>query len=112
MRQHLKPFLHAGVALTIAASALGFVRAHTQTPAASNDISEALKVLDQVTEQNRKLEQENRELMERISTLRQKLSPQPARRSRLPHTPPRRIAANDSAGPPAGEIIPLAGNAQ
>ena len=65
----------------IAASAAGFVSAQTQSPAVSNDVSEALKALDQVIEQNRKLEQQNRQLldqnqqlMDQIKSLRQAVS--------------------------------------
>jgi hypothetical protein len=75
------------------------VSAQTQSPAGSNDTSEALKALDQVIEQNRKLEQQNRELMEQINTLRQRLSAQPGATQPAASQP---AAAN----PPATVVSP------
>ena len=78
MRHHFETILRAGLALTIVASSVGMAGAQAPSSAGSNDTSEALKALDQVIEQNRKLEQQNRELMEQINNLRQKLAPQPS----------------------------------
>jgi hypothetical protein len=83
----------------IAAGAVGFVSAQPQNPAGSNDTPEALKALDQVIEQNRKLERQNRELMEQIKTLREKLSTQPGAKQ---PAAPQPAAAN----PPATVVSP------
>src|SRR5437763_14171951 len=63
-------------------------------PAASNDKEETLKVLDQLVEQNHKLEQQNRELMEQVNILRQKLAAQPATRQPAASQPTAAATAN------------------
>jgi hypothetical protein len=78
VRHHFETILRTGLALTIVASGVGMGSAQAPSPAGSNDTSEALKALDQVIEQNRKLEQQNHELMEQINNLRQKLAAQPS----------------------------------
>jgi hypothetical protein len=77
VKRHVEVMRHVGVALFIAASAASFAWAQAPAPASSSDNAETLKALDQVIEQNRKLEQQNRELMEQINNLRQKLAAQP-----------------------------------
>ena len=77
LRAPRKVMQHLGLAL-IMGSAAGFVEAQTPSPVGPTDTPQVLKALDQVIEQNRKLEQQNRELMEQINSLRQKLAAQPA----------------------------------
>ena len=69
--------IYFGRAFIIAMSTIAFLPAQTPNPVGSKDTSETLKALDQVIDQNRKLEQQNRELMEQINNLRQKLGAQP-----------------------------------
>ena len=65
--------LCAGLLCAIALSSASLVRA--QAPAAgAGDTADVLKALDQVIEQNRKLEQQNRELMDQVNLLRQRLA--------------------------------------
>jgi hypothetical protein len=78
VRRLFEAIFRLGLAFVMMASAARFAGAQTPAPAGASDTSEALKALDQVIEQNRKLEQQNRELMEQINTLRQKLAAQPA----------------------------------
>ena len=73
LRAPRKVMQHLGLAL-IMGSAAGFVEAQTPGPVGPTDTPQVLKALDQVIEQNRKLEQQNRELMEQVNTLRQKLA--------------------------------------
>jgi len=63
-----------GLALIVMATVVGFEEARAQ-PAPSQANADVLKVLDQVIEQNKKLEQQNRELIEQGNILRQKLAP-------------------------------------
>jgi hypothetical protein len=60
----------------------------------SSGNEEALKALDQVIDQNRKLEQQNRELMDQINTLRQKLGAQ------APASPPTAAPATNAPAAP------------
>jgi hypothetical protein len=52
----------------------GFASAQTPPPDEARSTQEVLKALDQVVEQNKKLEQQNRELMEQVNALRQRLA--------------------------------------
>ena len=79
-------------------------RGQIASPGGTNDDSEALRALDQVIEQNRKLEKQNRELMEQIDTLRQKLADQPA--SLQPATTPAAQPATAAAANPTAAVAP------
>ena len=79
--KHVANILHASTVLVIATVGVGFASAQAPIPAVANDTSEALKALDQVIEQNRKLEQQNRQLinqnqqlMDQVKSLRQAIS--------------------------------------
>ncbi len=52
----------------------GSASPQTPPPDESKSTQEILKALDQVVEQNKKLEQQNRELMEQVNVLRQRLA--------------------------------------
>lgn len=89
----METILQAGLALVIAASAGVFVGAQTPAPARANDTSEALKTLEQVIEQNRKLEQQNLKLIEQVNALRQRLAAQPRAAAQPRDSQPAAVAA-------------------
>ena len=72
----LKTILRAGLALMIAIGTVGLADAQAPSTAAPKD-TDVLKALDQVIEQNKKLEEQNRELMEQVNALRQRLAAAP-----------------------------------
>ncbi len=67
--------------LVAAASTTAILSAQTQSQPATADV---LKALDQLVEQNRKLEQQNAELMKQINSLRESLATQTAPASQPP----------------------------
>ena len=76
----------AALVLFAAANTTSFLSA--QTPQGQPATADVLKALDQVIEQNRKLETQNRELMEQINALRQRLAAsEPAPATALPVNP-------------------------
>ena len=100
--------LRIGLALLMTMIAIGAARAQT-TSSVPNDTSETLRALDQVIEQNRRLEQQNRELMEQIVALRQILATQgtaqPAAvqnptQTKEQNTPPVMAGSQEGAAPP------------
>src|SRR5216110_2021726 len=87
MQRAGRAMFHVFVAAMLAISAAGFAKGQTPGPAAPQDTADVLKALDQVIEQNRKLEQRNRELMDQVNALRQKFATAP--------TPPAPTATPD-----------------
>jgi hypothetical protein len=86
----------------IAALATTFAGAQSPDPAGSGGKGELLKALDQVIEQNHRLEQQNRELMERINALRQRLGEQPtAEHPASAQSPASQPTSADPANQPA-----------
>jgi hypothetical protein len=98
--------LHTVLALFVVAPASQFLKAQPADAAAQTETKETTDVLnaiDQLIEQNRKLEQQNRELMQQINSLRQSIANQdgpaadpPPAQSPLSPAPP-----NTSATPPS-----------
>jgi hypothetical protein len=77
MTSLVRTILHIAVACVAGISAADFARAQAPAPPDSKDNADVLKALDQVVEQNQKLEQQNRELMEQVNILRQKVEASP-----------------------------------
>jgi hypothetical protein len=94
MRQIADTFLRAVLVCAIAATAVDLAGAQTASQPAATNTQDLLKALDQVVEQNRKLEEQNRSLMEQIDALRQRLAGSPA----APIPP---VAAQTGTTPPA-----------
>jgi hypothetical protein len=88
------------------APAFQFVNAQTADAAAqtkTETTTDVLHAIDQLIEQNRKLEQQNRELMQQVNSLRQSIANQdgPAAAPAPAQSPPSPAAPNTSATPPS-----------
>lgn len=86
--------MHFGLVLTVAAGIANVASAQAPANAAADpaNTADALKAIDQLTEQNRQLEKQNQQLMEQIAILRRTLAAQ---------HPPSPQSDEPAVGPPA-----------
>jgi hypothetical protein len=105
-RPALTATLHTVIVLFGVAPASQFLNAQTAEAvgqAKTEKATDALHVIDQLIEQNRKLEEQNRELMQQINSLRQSITNQdgPAATPPRDQSPPSPAPPNTSVAPPA-----------
>jgi hypothetical protein len=80
--------------------AIGLIAAHRflsaqSEPQTQPQTADVLKMIDQLVDQNRKLEQQNRELMDQIQALRQSLAGQPQQAQQAPSSPPGTVSKEE-----------------
>src|SRR5581483_7742028 len=95
--------LHSVLVLFVvvpASQVLNAQPAEGATQTETKKASDVLNVIDQLIEQNRKLEQQNRELMEQINSLRQSVAKQDTEHTRQALAPASPVEAS-TAGTPA-----------
>jgi hypothetical protein len=91
--------LTAGLILVAGANTATILSA--QAPPNQPPTADVLKTIDQLIEQNRKLEQQNRELMGQIQSLRQSLVPQNAQTAPAQPSPPGTVSKQELEKTPA-----------
>src|SRR5579883_355706 len=88
------------VVMTLAVPDAGFLSAQSGNPP-QQDTQEILKTIDRLVEQNRKLEQQNRELMDQIESLRQSIARQSTAATSANLPPPGQPSSAAWGQPPA-----------